>query len=250
MQGVVACEALYNLIERMAPAATIRYIPAELHEFPVNVPVESDIRDRVHAAVTGLVDAGCDPIVVSYAMNPDTKRHLRSMDDAVVVSDAADCISTVLPEGSSHFGENKSPHSLYLTRGWIDCGVDGYKLYRAYRDDLDDLLHSFDEAAARHDDLRVTWHTGDRFNQARLNRLGTSDELVDRFFHEVVAYYDRVVLVDTGDLYAVHRNYAESVRSFIARLRQAEGDGDSVTLTTLETDMSGLRSLLEGPPDD
>lgn len=250
MQGVVACEALYNLIERLAPAATIRYIPAELHEFPINVPLESDIHDRVQDAVSELVEAGCEPIVVSYAMDQETRTSLRSMDAEVVVSDEADCISTVLPQDYAQSGEKKAPRSLYLTRGWIDCGVDGYKLYRAYRDDLDDLLESFEEAAARHDDLRVSWHTGDRFNRAHTEQRGVSRELIDGFFYEIVKYYDRVVLVDTGDLYEFHHSYAEAVRAFISGLRQDQGDGEPITLTTIEAELSGIRSLLEDTSGD
>lgn len=246
MPGVVACEALYNLIERLIPEATIRYIPAELHEFPINVPVESDIQARVNVAVDDLVQAGCERIVVSYSMDEATRASLHTSHGDLAISKEADCISTVLPPRSSPYGEKKAPRTLYLTRGWIDCGVDSYKLYHAYRDELDELIQSFEEAGNRHDDLRVSWHTGDRFARARERRHGVSSELVDRFFYEIVQHYDRIILVDTGDLHEFHHTYAEEVQGFIERIRRLEGDDQSVILSILDGDVSKLRRLLLG----
>lgn len=255
MRGIVACEALYNLVERFCPDAAVRYVPAELHEFPVNVPLEGAIADRVQAAIDELDELdeqSLDAIVVSYATSGPGEWEL-SASTPLVVSDAADCVSTVLPERENEYGENKAPNTLYLTRGWIDCGVDCYKLYRAYRGDVDALVGDFEEAAARHSDLRYSWYRGDRFERAVDRLAAASEGIADEFFHSVVRYYDRVVLVDTGDLYEFHHDYAGHVRWFVERLRREYGDGGGggdveVQLTVTDGQTYRFEALLAGEP--
>lgn len=245
MPGVVACEALYNLVERVDLGGPVRYVPAELHEFPVNVPLTDAIHTRIQAAIDELDTPSRDTIVVSYALG-DAATPLSTTHASLVVSPAPDCISTVLPEGTDTFGENKAPGTLYLTRGWIDCGVDSYKLYRAYREDLDGLLEAFATATARHADLRYTWHQGERFERALDRSAPASADLADDFFRSVVEHYDRVVLVDTGDLYEFHHDYAEQCRRFVERLKQDSDRGGDVSLAVVDGETEPFRALLEG----
>lgn len=244
MRGIVACEALYNLVERLAPQATVRYIPAELHEFPVNVPLHAEVGERIQAAIDDLESIGCDPIIVSYSMDAATRNALKSTDAKLIISDEADCVSTVLPDSRNEYGERKATGTLYLTRGWIDCGVDGYKLYRAYGDDLDSLIDRFDAAEDRHEDLRITWHQGDRFTRS-MDTQPVSDGLLDGFFHEIVQYYDRVALVDTGDLYEIHHEYATLVQQFVSQMKQSQGDDPETSLTHIDGDLSRFTTLVE-----
>lgn len=245
MPGIVACEALYNLVERYAPDATVRYLPAELHEFPVNVPLEDAIVDRVRGAIEDLDALGLDRIVVSYALEDGADR-LSATHASLVVSDATDCISTVLPETTRSYGENKVRGTLYLTRGWVDCGVDSYKLYRTYRDELDGLLAEFEAASDRHPNLRYTWHQGDRFERARSRPSAASPDLAEEFFRSIVEHYDRVALVDTGDLYDLHYEYARQTRDFIERLSTSDTADAEVALTTIDGDVDAFRTLLQG----
>lgn len=236
MPGIVACEALYNLVERFAPDAPVRYVPAELHEFPVNVPLEEEIGRRVQAAIDELDGPGVETVVVSYAMADATREGLTTEHAALRVAADADCVSTVLPDRDGAYGENKAPHTWYLTRGWIDCGVDGYKLYRAYRGDLEALLGTFETAAADHPDLRVGWPDGDRFARAVDRPTPVPDQRLDAFFGEIVGYYDRIVLVDTGDLLPIHHEYAERVREFVAGQRAPEAEAVELAVTDAHTD--------------
>lgn len=245
MRGIVACEALYNLVERFAPQARVRFIPAELHEFPVNVPLHDEVTERIQAAIDDLEGIGCDPIVVSYSMNEATREVLDSTDAELVISDETDCISTVLPDERNKYDERKAPGTLYLTRGWIDCGVDGYKLFRAYRDDLDSLIERFDAAEDRHDDLLITWHRGDRFTSAT-DTQPVSDELLDGFFHEIVQHYDRVALVDTDDLYEIHHEYAALVQQFVSQIKQTQNHDSETSLIYIDGDLSRFDSLVAG----
>lgn len=245
MPGVVACEALYHLVERIDPDGPVRYVPAELHEFPVNVPLTDAIHTRVQAAIDELDTPDRDTIVVSYALG-DAASALSTAHASLVVSPATNCFATVLPDDSDTFGENEATGTLYLTRGWIDCGVDSYKLYRAYREDLDGLLEEFTAAAARHDDLRYTWHRGERFERALDRPAPTSAALADDFFRSVVKHYDQLVLVDTGDLYGFHHEYAEQVRGFVERLKRESDRDGPVPLEVIEGDTASFRSLLEG----
>lgn len=250
MRGVVACEALYPLVERFAPEAPVRYVPAELHEFPINVPLDTAIADRVQAAVDDLEGGGPDRIVLSYARTGSGVTGVRSRQAQLVVSRLADCTSTVLPGGDNEYGENKDSGTLYLPRGWIDCGVDSFKLYAAYRGEMDRLVERFDKARTAHPTLRVTWQDGERFARAAARDRTPSPDAVDRFFHSVVQYYDTVALVDTGDLYDVHRDYAERVRDFIQRLRREFGSGRTVELVTLEGRTDRFESLLTADDPD
>lgn len=245
MRGIVACEALYHLVERFSPDAEVRYIPAELHEFPVNVPLEAAIGDRVQAAIDELDEPSRDVIVVSYAMTDAGRRQLTAQHVPLVVSEEADCTSTVLPTATGEYGENKETSTLYLTRGWIDCGVDSYKLYRAYRGDLDDLLSEFEAAADRYSDLQYTWHRGERFERAADRQVPASSDPAESFFRSVVAYFDCVALVDTGDLYEVHHEYAERVRRFVEDLRQSGDSRGPVELTVVEGQTDRMAELLE-----
>lgn len=244
MPGVVACEALYNLVERRDPDGPVRYVPAELHEFPVNVPLSGAIVTSVQAAIDELDTPDRDTIVVSYALDGDEDR-LSATHASLVVNDV-DCVSTVLTDAVDAYGENKAPGTLYLTRGWIDCGVDSYKLYRAYRGDLDGLLEAFEAAADDHADMRWTWHRGERFERALDRPAPASADLADGFFRSIVQHYDRLALVDTGDLYGFHHEYAEQVRRFIERLKPSAGRDGAVSLDVIDGETASFRRLLDG----
>ncbi|PSP85013.1 hypothetical protein BRC83_03645 [Halobacteriales archaeon QS_1_68_17] len=246
--GVVACGTLYSEIEALAPDADVRYVPQELHEFPTNVPLGDEIRARVQAAVDDLDGPDRDRIVLSYATAGEGLRGVRSRHAPLVVSRADDCIATFLPDGP---GDPKAFGTYYLTRGWIDRGVDSYKLYRAYLGETDDLREWFAAAADDHPDVRVTWADGDRFRKAVGERGETSPELAGRTFHRTVQYYDRIALIDTGHRYPFHREYAGRVRAFVESLAAEYGDGRSVELSVIEGDDGLLRTLLsvETPAD-
>mgnify|MGYP006286686977 CR=1 FL=1 len=245
MRGVVACEALYPLVERFVPEAPVRYIPAELHEFPVNVPVDGAIGDRVQAAVDDLDDPALEAIALSYSTTGAGLHGIRSQHVPLVVSRVDDCTAMVLPQKENTNGENKAAGTFYLTRGWMDCGVDSYKLYKAYRGEIDDLIDLFESARNADPILRVSWPDGDRFQRAR-QTTPASPGTLDRFFHSVVQYYDRVTLVDTGDLHPVHHDYAEAVRSFIERLHREFGSGEGVELSRIDGRTDRIETLLTG----
>jgi hypothetical protein len=245
MRGVVACEALYPLVERFAPQAPVRYLPAELHEFPVNVPVDTAIGDRVQSAVDDLDHPALEAIAVSYATSGAGLSGISSQHVPLLVSKADDCTATVLPHDERDAGENKAAGTFYLTRGWIDCGVDSYKLYKAYRGEIGDLVDRFEAAREADPALRVSWPDGDRFHRARQITPGSTGTL-DRFFHSVVQYYDRVTIVDTGDLHPIHHDYAEAVRSFIERLRNEFGSGERVELSSIDGRTDRIEALLNG----
>lgn len=250
MRGVVACEALYPLLERLGGEAPIRYIPAELHEFPLNVPVDTAIAERVQGAVDALDGLGLDAIVVTYATAGEGLVGVRSRDTPLAVWRLVDCTSAVLPGEGGTFGENKAQRTLYLPRGWIDCGVDSYKLYKAYRGETAELEALFEQAKKAHPSLRITWADGDRFERTTVRFGDVSPDTVDRFFHSVVRYYDTVALVDTDDFYDLHYEYASTVRDFIARLRKNHGSGRDVGLTTIEGQTDRVESLLTGDLSD
>lgn len=251
--GIVACETLYPDIERIRPDADVRYVPQEYHEFPVSVPRDGEITDRVQAAVDALDGPDRERIVVVYANssdgNSDGLQGVESAHASLVVSRFDDCISVLLGgEEAPATGERKTFGTYYLTRGWVDCGVDCYKLYRAYLGEEADLLAQFGRAG---DSRRVTWADGDRYRRAVERGQSMSAGTVGRFFYEVVQYFDRVELVDTGHLEPFDHEYAESFRSFVESVRAEHGDGGSVTLSVTDGTTAPLETLLGGDlPDE
>jgi len=253
--GIVACEALYSEIERLCPAATVEYVPQELHEFPSNVPLTAEIDERLRSAIGRLDGGNLDRIVVVYADHGDALDG-RPVETPVVLARPEDCVSLFLPQpGGQRTGERKEFGTYYLTRGVIDCGVDSYKLYTAYRGQTDALLAEFEDARNDHPDLRVTWADGNRFEAAVDRQRSLSEGTVDRFFHEILQYYERVELVDTGGLYEHHHEYARQFRGFIERLSAEYGDGHEVEYSVTAGELSRLERFLDpadsrNPRDD
>lgn len=251
MIGVVACEALYNEVARLRPNAAVRYVPQELHEFPVNVPHETDVQGRLQAAIDGLEGgekSELDRIVVLYANSSADVAALQSTRVPLVAAGIEDCVSALLDRSvSPTTGEAKARGVYYLTRGTIDCGIDGYKLHEAYRGELDPLLARFEAARESHPDLRVAWPDGELFRTVAERGRELSLELLGDVFYDLLGGFERVELVDTGDLYDIHREYAESFRSFIEQLSDAHGDGHEVEIALVDGDAGHLeRALSEG----
>lgn len=244
MIGIVACESLYSQIERIAPDARVRYVSPSLHEFPTNVPDDAVIFDQLQTRIDELDDPALDRIVVSYANSSDGLTGLRSKHAPLIVSRADDCTSTLLSGSPGEWGERKTFGTYYLTRGWIDCGVDSYKLYKGYLGEIDEVRAPFEQAADTHPDMRVTWAESERFQRAVEKGQTASAETVGRFFHNVVQYYDRVALVDNGDLYEVHHEYADTLRSFYEQLAREHGASRSVEVSVIDGDDRFLRRLL------
>jgi len=248
--GVVACEALYSAVERLAPDARVRYVPPDLHEFPVNVPDEKRVSAAVQERIDGVDDPDLDRIVVVYADDGESLAGVRSEHAPLVVARSTDCISAFLGDADGATGERKAFGTYYLSRGWIDCAVDSYKLYCAYTGEDGALLDDFERAAAAHPGVRVTWNEGEMYERAVEAQDRVSGDQVGRFVHRIVEYYEHVRLVDTGDLHPFHREYAERFRAFVERLSREYGDAHAVDLAEIEGDEAFLRTLLSSDSDE
>lgn len=248
MRGIIACETLYPEIERLAPEAEVRYLPHDLHEFPLNVADDREIGTYVEEAVASLESAGVSSITVAFA-GMDGLTRIQTDSVPLVVSLADECVSTFrYQESREGTGEVKAQGVYYLTRGHIDRAVDGYKLYAAYRDRTAELLERFESADRDHPDLRIDWAESRLFRHARERGSGMSAEAVDRFFGSMFEYYDTVELIDTGDLYDLHHWYGRELASFLRDLGGKEAE--TVEFRVVEGDLTLLETLLTGtePP--
>ncbi|MDR5672057.1 DUF1638 family protein [Halalkaliarchaeum sp. AArc-CO] len=247
--GIVACETLYAELEQIAPDATVRYVPQEYHEFPVNVPRNAEITELIDRYVRELEDAGVDRILLLYDADDEALSGIQTRQVPLFRSRAGDCVSVFLHGIEPlEFGERKASGTYYLTRGWIDRGLDAHKLYRGFLGEGEQLIEQFDRANAEPDELRISWPDTGGFERAVERGQGMSREAIGRFFHDVVGFYDRVVLTDTGTCLEFHREYAESFRTFVAELSAEHGDGHDVTLSIVDGDTSVLESLVD--PDE
>ncbi len=233
MRGIVACETLYPELEALAPDAEIRYLPHDLHEFPVNVGDDRKIGVYVREAVASLEAAGVSAIAIAFAGRTGLDG-LETDEVPLYVALADDCVSTLRYRAvNSETGEAKEPGVYYLTRGGIDRAVDSYKLSLAYRGTTATLADRFEEAKADHPDLVVDWTESDLYERAVERGSGMNETTVDRFFADILDFYDTVELVDTGSLYEIHHWYADQVADYIESLADGEksvtrrvGDGD------------------------
>lgn len=245
MLGVVACETLYSEIERLAPDAQVRYVPQSLHESPLSLPDEAAMTRAVQGRIDDLDGPRMDRIVVVYANGHGELAGIESTHAPLVVSRADDCVSLFTHRTEPWtMGEPKAAGTFYLTRGSIDRGVDAYKLRAGLLGETTDLRERFEDAAATNPDLRVTWPEDDSFREMVERRQEMAQEQVERFLHEVLDYYDRVKLVDTGALYDVHEWYAGEFAAFVERLSAEYGDGHPVEWEVVEGDLGLLRTLL------
>ena len=246
MNGIIACETLYQEIEARVEDAAVRYVPHDLHEFPVNLGDERKIRAALEREIEALDREDVSSVVVLYTGTADLDGY-ETEHAPLVISTADDCISTFRYRAdTSETGEVKAPGVYYLSRGLIDRAVDSFKLYSAYRGETDALLSRFEAAAADHPDMRVDWNEGELFERAVDRWSGMSEAAVDRFFYELLGYYETVELLDNGNLYDVHRWYGSAFRDFLEDLGRANGESVDVTFRVADGDTGLLDSLVSG----
>ncbi|AUX10154.1 hypothetical protein AArcSl_2533 [Halalkaliarchaeum desulfuricum] len=246
MLGIVACETLYDELGRLAPDASIEFVPQWYHEFPIHAPESQRIHDQVQESIDTLEEEGVDDILVLYH-DPAGVAGVSSSEVPLFVYWGGDCIELFLidrPRGPH--GERKSAGTYYLTRGWIDVGLDCFKVYSAYAGEYDGLVRRFEEAQENHPDMWVNWPHSERVQEAatRSERMQTPPEALVR---DVVSCYHHVVLLDTGNLYPFHREYAESFRQFVIGVGGDDSAAASASLSVSEADLSRLERILGEP---
>lgn len=246
MHGIVACETLYDELRRRAPNASIEFVPQWYHEYPIHAPESERIHELVQEKIHALEDEGVDEILVLYH-DPAGVAGVSTSDVPLFVYRGGDCIELFLTDSPrGRHGERKSAGTYYLTRGWIDVGLDCFKVYSAYAGKIDTLVRRFEEAQKKHRDMWVTWAQSERITDAakRGERMRTPPEALVR---DVVSCYHHVVLLDTGNLHPFHREYAESFRQFVYDVGVDESAAASVSLSEYEADLSRLDRILEDP---
>lgn len=248
MLGIVACETLYDELCRLAPDARVELVPQWYHEYPIHAPESKRIHDSIQGKIQALEKAGVDEILVLYH-DPDGVAGVQTSEVPLYVHRGGDCIELFLadrPKGPH--GERKAVGTYYLTRGWIDVGLDCFKVYKAYAGEIGELIRRFEEAQASHPDIRVTWPQSERIQEAaeRSERMRTPPETMVR---DIVSCYHHVVLLDAGNLQPFHREYAESFSEFVAEVGGDDSPSASVALSVMDGDSSRLERILESPGD-
>lgn len=245
MNGIVACETFYPELARIDPDADIRYIPQWYHEFPIHTPESEVAHDLLQERVDELETQGVDRIIVLYS-DPKALEGLLTETVPLHVYQGGDCIEIFLPGEPTGPGvERKNGGTYYLTRGWIDVGVDSYKVYHAYAGRLDELRKQFEQAKQDNPGMRVSWPESEKIEQAaaRSESMRTDPAALLR---TVIDAYRHVVLIDTGRLEPFHHEYAASFQSFLAETIPEDGPRD-VDLTVVDGTLETLRAVLTRP---
>ncbi len=247
MYGIVACETLYDEVEALATDARVRYVPHDLHESPIHVGDDREVSPFVSEAVASLEARGVSSIRIAYAGTTGLEG-VKTESTPLVVSLADDCVSHLRYRAdTTRTGEVKAPSTYYLTRGIIDRAPDSYKLYLAFQGRTEELRERFAAEAQAHPDLRIDWQDSDLFERARDRGSGMSERAIDRFFESLLGYYTTVELLETSQLYDIHRWYAGEVRDFLVDLAESAGEDRSIEFRVAEGDRGLLQTLFAEP---
>lgn len=236
--GIVACATLYAELRELVPETSIRFVPQELHELPADPPDDSAIHAAVQRRVDQFDDGSRPYIAVAYSRSNAGIGSVSAERTPLAVWRVDDCVSVYRFRRA---GDAKEPGTYYLTRGWIDRGIDAYKLYLAHRGELDRLRGNFESAASRYPDLSADWAGSDRLR--RISEGPSSTDAVDAVFDDLLSFFDRVVLLDTGTLRPFHHDYAERFASFLDEFSTSETD---VRTEVEPADMDLLEALCSG----
>ncbi|MDZ7849525.1 MAG: DUF1638 domain-containing protein [Halodesulfurarchaeum sp.] len=245
MNGIVACETFYPHLGRIDPDAEVRYIPQWYHEFPIHTPESERAHELLQDRIDELEGEGVDRVTVLYS-DSAALEGLVTETVPLHVYRGGDCIEIFLfgePRGPGE--ERKDGGTYYLTRGWIDVGVDSYKVYHAYAGKLDELRERFDQAERADPEMRVSWPESQKISQAatRSESMRTDPAAILR---TVIDAYRHVVLIDNGELQPFHHEYAESFRTFLAETIPEDGPRDT-DLTVVDGQLETLRTVLTSP---
>lgn len=238
--GVVACSTLYAELDTIDRSIEGRFVPQELHETPIDPGDRETAHERVQTAVDELSELVTDRIAVAYARSEGELADITARRVPLVVWRVADCIDGVRARSA------KDPRTFYLTRGWIDRGIDPYKLYLAYTGEVSSLVAWFDRETEAHDDVEVTWQTGERFRRAVEQGTKGTTAPVDAHFRHQLSFFNSVELIDTGTLHPFHRRYAERFAAFLEDLQITEGNPPPVDVRVRSGDLTLLETMLQG----
>ena len=124
---VIACSVMKDELKALSPAGVqLEFMDIALHRTPLTMPHR--IQEKIHQA-----DSGIDYIVLGYGLCGNGVLGVRAEKQPLVVPLAHDCIGIFL--GSSrarHREQDKAPGTYYLTRGWIDEGINPLALLDEY----------------------------------------------------------------------------------------------------------------------
>lgn len=245
MLGIVACEALYAELPTDDPSVAVEFVPQWYHEYPIHAPESETIHDLVQEGIDRLEARGVDAILVLYH-DEEGMAGLQTAETPLHVFYGDDCIDIFLTANSrNRFGDRKATGTYYLTRGWIDVGLDAYKVYRAYAGTLDELAAQFRAAQTDNSGMRISWLDADRIaHAAERSEQMRSDPA--SLLRDVVSCYSQIRLIDTGTLLPFHHTYAEQFREFVSDVGSVNGSMD-VSLQVSSGDRSLLANLLTEP---
>ncbi|MFW6458079.1 MAG: DUF1638 domain-containing protein [Halodesulfurarchaeum sp.] len=246
MNGIIACETLYPELPSLSPESEFVYVPQWYHEFPIHTPESERANEHLQSGIDQLESRGVDEIIVIYH-DPGALEGLQTEGVPLHVYRGRDCIEVQLTSESRGPGdERKRGNTYYLTRGWIDVGVDSYKVYKAYAGAIEELLSQFEAAEREHPSMRVSWPESEQIRNAA-SRSATMRTNAADLLRPIIESYIHVVLVDTGRLWPFHHEYAESFRDF---LESTIGRGETpVSLTVERGSTAELEKIVRTPAE-
>lgn len=179
---VFVCSTMADEIEKVLPQGmSYELLPYALHREPKKL--NSELQARIDA------DQEHDTLLFGYGLCSNGVVNLHSRTHTLVIPRVHDCISLLLGSRQLYQQEfDKSPGTIYLSKGWIDQGAEPLAEYQRYCD-------KYGEVNAKY--------------------------IIDTEYH----HYKRLVFIDTevGD-YGSLMDYSKQVADFMgAELEERKG---------------------------
>lgn len=187
---IIACKVIENeLMTLLSENQEALFLEYALHRTPHRL--QEELQKTIDA------QSDCDTILLCYGLCSNGTCGLSSKDKKLVIPRVHDCISLLLGSRERYSEEfDRHPGTIYLSKGWIDCGADPYSSLKEYT-----------------------------------KKYG--EETAQWIIHEEYKNYERLVFIKTqvGDL-KKYREYAQMVAESI-HLKYVEIEGSLALLRQL-----------------
>ncbi len=237
-KAVIACQVLYSEIMELANNRDIdvELLPQGLHNYVDSEKMKAEIQAKIDDLEA---KKDYDYIILAYGYCSGGVEGLKAKNAGLVIGLVHDCIpllsGKIDPKGSIDDGA-----TYYLSRGWIDCGGDSYKEFLFLTDQMDHWLEKFAKYQKENSEVAVLWPEKDQY---QISQRKYTLEVAEYITFELLKNYHSITLIDNGNLYPIHREYAQEMHGFINDLlKRQQGKGLSLQIKKGNDDL--LRKLL------
>ncbi len=195
----IVCDVMKNEFRdkgKNLPSDNMDFIFLEQHLHDTPDKMKARLQEEIDK-----IDDSYGRIILGYGLCSNGVVGLKSDKHEIVIPKVDDCISLFLGSKEKYMEEfKKDPATYYLCRGWIEYGSDPYRGY---------LVNTKQE-----DKIPEGWIR----NKERYGRKIMDEETSKFLISQMMRNYNRIVLIDNGDLEEVHEKYARDMVDFLREI--------------------------------